>query len=179
MLQLIPVRIRMFSMIIITNFFRKVAIAPNYLLNSWKAFVFNSLKHKKIDKMKNRQILVGVAILIATSFIALYIYDFLNNADNIVNVTSNNNVVLNNHFSARTVTNVTSELNNMSNTTNSTVQQITETANSTPKWALILGFGGFFVLVMGGIALQAWGMPIIPVTEAIEMASDIEFRHST
>ena len=127
--------------------------------------------------MKTKQIFVTVAVLIATSFIALYIYDLLNNADNIVNVTSNSNVVINNNnpISARTVSDVTS---NMSNTTNSTVQQITENANTIPGWGLALVFGGFAVLIMGGIALQMWGLPTIPVTEAVEMASDINFRHS-
>ena len=128
--------------------------------------------------MKTKQIFVVVAVLIATSFIALYIYDFLNNADNIVNVTSNNNVVINNNnpISARTVSDVTS---NMSNTTNSTVQQVTENANSTPGWAYALGFGGFAVLMLVGIILPMLGLPTTTVTEAVEMALDINFRHYT
>ena len=124
--------------------------------------------------MKNRHIYLAVIILIATSFIALYIYDILNNADKIIKATSNNNIVLNN----RAVTNVTSNLNNMSDITNSTVQQITENVNTIPGWASALSFGGFAVLIMGGIALQMCGLPTIPVTEAVEMASDINFRHS-
>ena len=43
---------------------------------------------------------------------------FFNNADNIVNVTSNSNVVINNHISARTVTDVTFNMSNMSNMSN-------------------------------------------------------------
>ena len=137
--------------------------------------------------MKKRQIFITVAILIATSFMALYIYDFFNNADNIVNVTSNSNVVINNHISARTVTDVTSNMSNMSNmsnstnstvTTNSTVQQVTENTNTIPGWGYALAFGGFAVLILGGIFLPMYGLPTIPVTEAVEMASDINFRHS-
>ena len=128
--------------------------------------------------MKKRQIFITVAILIATSFIALYIYDFLNNADNVINVTSNNNVVINNNnpISARTVSDLTS---NMSNTTNSTVQQINENVNTIPGWGYALAFGGFALLLLGGVALQVWGIPTTPVTEAVEMASDINFRHTT
>ena len=129
--------------------------------------------------MKKRQIFITVAILIATSFIALYIYDFLNNADNVINVTSNNNVVINNNnpISARTVSDLTS---NMSNTTNSTVQQINENVNTIPGWGYALAFGGFAVVILCGIAAQMYGLPTIPVTEnaeAVEMASDIVFRH--
>ena len=128
--------------------------------------------------MKKRQIFITVAILIATSFIALYIYDFLNNADNVINVTSNNNVVINNNnpISARTVSDLTS---NMSNTTNSTVQQINENVNTIPGWGYALAFGGFALLLLGGVALQVWGIPTTPVTEAVEMASDINFRHTS
>ena len=131
--------------------------------------------------MKTKQIFVVVAVLIATSFIALYIYDFLNNADNIVNVTSNNNVVINNNnpISARTVSDLTS---NMSNTTNSTVQQINENVNTIPGWGYALAFGGFAVVILCGIAAQMYGLPTIPVTEnaeAVEMASDIVFRHTS
>lgn len=132
--------------------------------------------------MKTRQISITVAIFLAIFFFSSILYYIISNfgADNIVNVTSNNNVVLNNHLSDRTITNITSNLNNMSNITNSTVQQINETANTIPGWALTLGFGGFAVLIVVGIFLPMWGLlPVnAPVNEAIEMGSDINFRHS-
>ena len=138
--------------------------------------------------MKTRQIFITVAVLIATSFMALYIYDFFNNADNIVNATSNSNVIINNHISARTVIDVTFNMSNKSNlsnatnstvTTNSTVQQINENVNSIPSRGYALAFGGFAVLILCGIASQMYGLPTTPVAEAVEMASDINFRHSS
>lgn len=121
--------------------------------------------------MKLRQIVITLVIILTSAMITIFILDLLNNLDtqNLVNVTNQNNIVVNNQVSTRDLKNTTSNFNN----TNSTIIPNTETSNSPASWILAVALLGGAVVVCSliGIAYYSGAMDISTSSEhgTIEM----------
>lgn len=127
--------------------------------------------------MKFKNLIFSLFILIATAMLAIFIYDTLN-ADNLVEVSANHNIVLNNQISIRDIKNVTSNLtsNNVTFPTNPAVN----TTTSTTVITIASIVGGGLVLIALGFILATYGILPNPLpgpahAEAIRMAGAGEF----
>nr|YP_009690153.1 hypothetical protein PPIT_000052 [Porodaedalea pini]QEG56933.1 hypothetical protein PPIT_000052 [Porodaedalea pini] len=137
----------------------------------------NCDKPKYKNKMKimnnSRQILFALSILLATAMIAIFLYDLLSNlgSDNVAHVTSNNNVILNNQMSVRSVQNASNF------TTNVTYPSATENLTNPGTLAVTIIFSalGLILIVAGGYSLLVcYGLVSHPLPIPAAAAAVIE-----
>ena len=103
--------------------------------------------------MKLRKLFLTLFILIATAMLAIFIYELLS-ADNIIEVTANHNIVVNNQISVRDVKSVTSNISSMPNNTNSTISfGDSQDVNSPVSWILAVSVCGTLLLGLGIYAI--------------------------
>ena len=102
--------------------------------------------------MNLRKILFAIFIIVATSMLALFIFEFLNNFDSLVGFNYQNDFGFNNQMSIRDVKNVTSSVtsDNSTNTTTSNATFPSLNKGIKDPWAIaVITFGGIAVLVLG------------------------------
>lgn len=123
--------------------------------------------------MKIKSLYISLFILIATSLMAFSIYVLLNNldSDNVINVTANNNVIVNQlaDISARDNSNITS-----TNLTTSDYNSTSITPNDSKSTAaLVVGVTLFVLIVVIGVAIPPISRAIFTanIPENMEMQS--------
>lgn len=123
--------------------------------------------------MKIKSLYISLFILIATSLMAFSIYVLLNNldSDNVINVTANNNVIVNQlaDISARDNSNITST-NLTTSDTNSTSISPNDSKSTA---ALVVGVTLFVLIVVIGVAIPPISRAIFTanIPENMEMQS--------
>lgn len=121
--------------------------------------------------MNLRKFFIAIFIIVATSMLALFIFEILNNFDSIVNFNSQNDLVFNNQLSSRDVkkviTSVISE--NSTNSTNIPDQVIRDPAASWIVAITLIGGLVFIGFLSVGVVYCLAPRKIGTANESVEM----------
>ena len=115
--------------------------------------------------MNLRKILFAIFIIVATSMLALFIFEILNNFDSLFNFNYQNDFVFNNQISTRDVKNITSSVIS-DNSTNTTPDQVIR--DSSVSWIVA------FTFVAGAIFISFFSVGIVYCVASRTIATDNE-----